>query len=226
MSQKEPGEQIGDVPYFPEEAEKLVWMSPNFPKIKGNQMTVSEIFTIAVEALKKEHKELCEAQAKFHYKPSDEIGCGIADLEEKHIQYILYKAFLQYGQLMVSYEEPYGNNKCDLVLYNDEIKENIWIEIKVHGYCTDGEYKKWTMIDIEKLKTLRQRGAHKYCLITALDNTRPDEHEWKEWVEKNLPEVVFNTGLFKFFEIKFSDKKRFIKGYYTICLLEIKNDSI
>jgi hypothetical protein len=187
-------------------------------------MTINEIFIIAVEALKKEHKALCEAQAKFHYKPSDEIGCGIADLEEKHIQYILYKAFLQYGQLMVSYEEPYENNKCDLMLYDDDIEEKIWIEIKAHGYCTDGEYKKWTLLDIDKLKTLRKRGALKYCLITAIDDTKPDEHEWKEWVETNLPEITFNSSLFNFYEINFSDKKKFINGYYTICLFEVKSN--
>lgn len=189
-------------------------------------MTIKDIFIIAFEALRKEHVVLCEAQSKFYYNPSDEIGCGIADLEEKHIQYILYKAFLQYGQLMVSYEEPYENNKCDLVLYNNEIGENFWIEIKAHGYCTDGEYKKWTMLDVEKLKTLRKRGVHKYCFITAVDDTKPDDQEWKEWVEMNLPEVAFNPCLFNFFEIKFSDKKRFINGYYTICLFEVKNNSI
>ena len=104
---------------------------------------VQEIFNTIFKALRDEDKYLIELSKRLHYKASDLGGVGIADLDEKHIQYILFKALIAKGNFQVYIEDPYkkGRGKCDLTLYDLNEEKSLWIEIKTTGWC-----KKWELI--------------------------------------------------------------------------------
>lgn len=186
-------------------------------------------FKTILEALKVEGKILIDRTSVFE---GVEKICrlkdveGIFNLDEKHIQYIVYKALLGMGDYRVYMEDPYkegGKKCCDITMYTHDWREPVWIEIKTTGWCTPGEYRKWTRADAEKLRTLSRKGARKYLLVTSIENGEQDGAEWNEWFEKEFQEVKFDPNLFgSFFSHKFKDGERTIEGYYTVCLLQVK----
>lgn len=184
---------------------------------------VQKYFTITLNALKKENRSINRAFSKFKYDPSDYTGKGINDLYEHHIQYILFKNFLEKGHLKVYMEDPYGEGKgvCDLTLYDRDWRKSLWIEIKVTGWCEDWQYRKWVKSDAQKLRNFHKKGGHKYLFVTSIEDERPNKIGWENWFKNNLPEVKFNTNLFGYFSTLFSDGKEFRKGYYTVCLLQV-----
>lgn len=190
---------------------------------------VQRVFNTIFKALREEDQSLSSLFSKFGYKdPTRLDGKGINALYEKSIQHILFKKLLENGKLQVYTEEKYENRKhenrkCDLVLHFGNY--TFWIEVKVMGYCTDGEYIKWMEPDIEKLGKLGSKGkgvVHKYLLVTSADDEKPREGEWRKWFKEELPKKVkFDPKLFKSFKTDISDGKRFIPGYYEICLLKV-----
>ena len=120
-------------------------------------------------------------------------------------------------------ENPYtkGKGKCDLTLYDPELNESLWIEIKVTGWCEDWQDKKWIKADIDKLKKIPGRNNQKYFLVTSIEDKIPDADEWGKWFKRNYRRVVFCPNLFDSFKTKFSDGKFFLDGYYTVCLLKV-----
>lgn len=186
---------------------------------------IQRYFRIIFHALKDEDRVLKKAFSKFQdeYKPEDETGKGINDLYEHHIQYILFKAFLQRGPLLVYVEDPYqkGKGRCDLTLYDPKSMKSIWIEIKVTGWCEDWQYKKWIKSDIDKLKKIPGRNNQKYFLVTSIEDKIPDADEWEKWFKRNYGRGGFCPNLFDSFKTKFSNGKKFLDGYYTVCLLKV-----
>ena len=168
-------------------------------------------------------KAFSKFKGDYEYDPTDETGKGINDLYEHHIQYILFKAFLQKGPLLVYVEDPYpkGKGTCDLTLYDPKSKKSIWIEIKVTGWCEDWQYKEWIKSDIEKLKKIPGRSNQKYFLVTSIEDKIPDADEWEKWFKRSYRGVVFCPNLFDSFKTKFSGGKAFVPGYFTVCLLKV-----
>lgn len=182
-------------------------------------------FGLILDALQKEDIILRKAFSKFQYDPSDETGKGINDLYEHHIQYILFKTFLEKGKYLVYMEDPYkkGRGKCDLTLYGSKPNKSLWIEIKVNGWCEDWQYRKWIESDVEKMKTLSGKEVLKYLLATSIEDEKPNvDDEWGRWFKTNLPGVIFDPNLCGHFKTLFSDGKEFRKGYYTVCLLRVR----
>jgi hypothetical protein len=192
---------------------------------KDLDVTVQRYFTLIINALKKEDKILKKAFSKFRYDPSDDTGQGITDLYEHHIQYVLFREFVEKGPLFVYMEDPYKKKrwKCDLTLYYPNVEKSIWIEIKVTGWCYDREYTKWIQRDIDKLSNIPDRGIMKYLLVTSVEEEKPIIKEWATWFKKmkDSPHFSFNPRLFSYFKTQFSDGKTFRPGYYAVCLLQI-----
>lgn len=184
-------------------------------------LDVQKYFNIILTALKKENRSLKKAFSKFKYDPSDYTGKGINDLYEHHIQYILFKNFLEKGPLKVYMEDPYERGACDLTLYDRNWRKSLWIEVKVTGWCEDWQYKKWVKSDAQKLGKFHKKGGRKYLFVTSIEDEKPNKTEWESWFKNNLPEVKFNNNLFAYFSTLFSDGKEFRKGYCTVCLLQV-----
>lgn len=187
------------------------------------QMCFKAIFQV----LKEESKFIISKTAAF--TEGNEICSlkdveGIFNLDEKHIQYIVYKALLEMGNYEVYMEDPYekGDRRCcDITMYGQDGKE-IWIEIKTTGWCDPGEYRKWIKEDAEKLRTLPQKGARKYLLVTSIEDGKQNGVEWGRWF-RNFKGVKFDPNLFgSFFSHDFKYGNKTIKGYYTVCLLKVK----
>lgn len=194
---------------------------------KNLGLHVQEVFSTIFKCLQEEDRDLSYLFSKFGYgDPTLLSGKGINALYEKSIQHILFKKLLENRKLKVYTERKYErrkfeNRKCDLVLHSGNY--TLWIEIKVLGYCTDGEYLKWLKPDIEKLKKSgsKGKGVHKYLLVTSTDNEIPDLRAWRKWFKEKFPKIKFNSKCFKYFKTEISDGKRFISGYYGVCLLKV-----
>jgi hypothetical protein len=170
------------------------------------------IFNTMINALKNEDRYLL--------KYADPEECGISNLDEKHIQYILYRSLLKLPGFNVYIEAPYGkgNRKCDLFIYKNGSK-SIWIEIKTAGWCWEADYKKWVQADSKKMRGLKQ--SQKYLLVTSVEKEKSEASEWADYFKKELVGIRFAPELFGFFRTKFMDRKIPQNGYYTICLLKV-----
>ena len=151
---------------------------------------------------------------------------GIFNLDEKHIQYIVYKALLgMIGDYRVYMEDPYpykerGKKCCDITIYTSDWRGAVWIEIKTTGWCSPGKYKEWTRADAQKLRHSK-KGASKYLLVTSIEDGEQDGTEWNKWF-RNFKGVKFDANLFgSFFSHEFKDGNKTVKGYYTVCLLKV-----
>jgi hypothetical protein len=191
-------------------------------------LRVRQVFNSICNALRKEDQELTHLFLKFGYEdPTLLGGKGINALYEKSIQHILFKKLLGNGKLRVYTERKYekktfDKRKCDLFLRSDNL--SFWIEVKVVGYCSDGEYIRWIKPDIEKLHKLNSKGkgVHKYLLVTSADDKKPNKRQWREWLKKELSSKIrFDPKLFRSFRTQISDEKQFIPGYYEVCLLKV-----
>ena len=149
-----------------------------------------QIFVVMLETLRKEDKYLLRRVYGKRNKISSlpEIG-GIFNLDEKHIQYILYKSLLELERYWFFIEDPYGKKdkrSCDLTVYTKRKnwEKSLWIEIKTTGWCHEGNYKNWIILDADKLGTLKHKKAQKYLLVTSIEDGEQDKKEWEDWFNK------------------------------------------
>jgi hypothetical protein len=191
-------------------------------------LCAQEVFNAIFNALREEDRDLNDLFSRFGYEdPTLLAGKGVNALYEKAVQHILFKKLLENRKLKVYTERKYKkktfeNRKCDLFLQFDNL--SFWIEVKVVGYCSDGEYIRWIRPDIEKLHKLnsKEKGVHKYLLVTSADDKKPNKREWREWLkEELLRKIRYDPKLFRFFRTQISDGKQFISGYYEVCLLKV-----
>ena len=198
-------------------------------RLPGRKITknVEKHFNIMVNALQKEDKDLREMAKRVVYEAKHFFGGGICFLEEKHLQYILFRSLLKSGDLEVYIEEPYrkGKMKCDLTLYDPGSELSIWIEIKAAGRWESipnkASYWRWINKDLKKLCKLNVKEGLKWLLLTWIESESPDESRWKASFEKNLKGITFEPSLFRYFQTVFSDGKRYCHGYYAISLLAV-----
>jgi hypothetical protein len=108
------------------------------------RLDVQMCFKIIIRALRNADKHIKKKHSAFGAGESipklKEIE-GIFNLDEKHVQYIVYKALLGMGNFPVYIEDPYGRGMgkhCDITIYTPNWKESLWIEIKATGWCIDG----------------------------------------------------------------------------------------
>ena len=80
------------------------------------ERVVKRYFDIIKKILSKEDKYLRMMAEKLEYDPEDFCG-GISELDEKHLQYIIFRNLLKMGDIEVYMEDPYGKKRCDLTLY-------------------------------------------------------------------------------------------------------------
>jgi len=195
----------------------------------NQSIDVQMCFQDIMKALRNADKRIKKTMSAFQEvegTPTLKEVEGIFSLDEKHVQYIVYKALLEMGKFPVYIEDPYAKGMakyCDVTVYAPDWRESLWIEIKATGWCEDEEYMRWVKSDTHKLGTLRQRGAKKYLLVTSIEDGKQDKTEWKDWFDKKIREVEFAHNLFDFFvSKKFKDGKKIIEGYYVVCLLRVK----
>jgi len=181
-------------------------------------LDVQMCFKTILKALKGEDKHIIERVSVFEVIdkiPKLKDVEGIFNLDEKHIQYILYKALLRTGDYQVYMEDSYeeGEEKfCDITVYTNDWRESLWIEIKTTGWCTEGNYRRWVKADAEKLIALSRKGARKYLLVTSIEDGKQDGTEWNEWFEKEFQEVKFDPNLFgSFFPANSKTERKLLK---------------
>ena len=179
-------------------------------------LTLQAVFGTIFNILKREDRYLLK-----YTGPKEPNECGVSNLEEKHIQYILYRNLLKLGGFSVYMEDPYnkGKRKCDLTIYPKNKNIGIWIEIKTTGWCWDGAFKKWVISDLRKMKPLQQR--RKYLLVSSLEDKKPAKSEWNDYFKREIRGVKFDPEFFRFFRTKFIDDRISRDGYYTLCLLKV-----
>jgi hypothetical protein len=157
---------------------------------------------------------------KLKYDPEDFCG-GISELDEKHLQYIIFQNLLKAGDNKVYMEDPYGKKKCDLTSYDKNY--SLWIEMKALGWDDSWERKgvdkRWINSDVKKLKELSRKKDHKYgyLLLTWIKSRKPNISVWKNWFDTDLKGVRFNATLFSYFRTRGKGRN----GYHVACLLEV-----
>jgi hypothetical protein len=186
------------------------------------EKVVKRYFDIVKKILSKEDKYLRRMAEKLDYDPEDFYG-GISELDEKHLQYIIFRNLLKMTDIKVYMEDPYGKKKCDLTLYDRNY--SLWIEMKAVGWDDSWERKevnkRWINSDVKKLKGIKKKKNHKYgyLLLTWIMSRKPNMLIWKNWFNTNLKGVRFNPSLFSHFRTSLRDKDR--NGYSIVCLLEV-----
>jgi hypothetical protein len=190
---------------------------------------VYRLFGVMLKALRREDKYLLDRVYKERNRiPSlPEVG-GIFNLDEKHIQYILYKSLLELDGYWFFIEDPYKEKDkryCDLTVYKKgkNWDKSLWIEIKTTGWCYEGNYKNWISSDAEKLRTLQNKKAQKYLLVTSIEDGKQDKKEWEDWFnKKEFQKIRFDRNLFgSFLSSRFKYNGRIVEGYYAVCLLQV-----
>jgi hypothetical protein len=102
--------------------------------LKIQPINVKLCFKKILDALKKEDKYLADNNSSIGGVVPNlkEIG-GIYNINENHVQYIVYKALLAIGDYHVYMEDPYSKtNKqcCDITLYSRDWKKSLWIGLR------------------------------------------------------------------------------------------------
>jgi hypothetical protein len=129
-------------------------------RIEELRIDARKHFNIMVSTLQEEDKNLKEIFGRFTHDADDYFGRGIFWLEEKHLQYLLFRSLLKFGDLQAYIEELYDKSKmkCDLMLYDSVGETSIWIEIKSAGFWENipntTAYWKWINADVKKLSRL------------------------------------------------------------------------
>lgn len=176
-------------------------------------MNLKAIFNSILKTLRDEDKYLLRFAEKNE--------CGISNLDEKHVQYIVYKNLLKLPGIRVFMEDPYGkgNLKCDLTIWSSDYRRSIWVEIKTVGWCWDSDYKRWIQLDLKKIKRLKK--PQKYLLVTSVEDEKPEVPDWIDYFKRGIPGIKFYSELFGFIRTRFIDEKKPRHGYYTLCLLKV-----
>ena len=189
---------------------------------------VQECFKIIMKALRNADKQIKKTMSPFETEANTPVLKkveGIFNLDEKHIQYIVYKALIGMGKFPVYIEDPYGRGMskyCDVTVYTPDWEKSLWIEIKTTGWCTEGEYSRCVKSDARKLSTLTQKGAGRYLLVTSIEDGKQHKAEWEEWFE-GLKGIKFAPNLFdSFASQKFKEGEKVVDGHYAVCLFQVE----
>jgi hypothetical protein len=189
------------------------------------------IFEVVVTAIEKEEAVLKGGLQRYpgDGPVQDPHGKGPAASCEKALREILSRAFEKHREFLVNTEIPHQgkdrHRQCDLCVCDSKAGKRTWIDIKAMGFCTEDQYETGLKAAAVNLQAPSKEVAGKYLLVTSVGIDEPKEVEWKGWFQKEMPEALFSGQLFKSLKIVFPDGKPFRQGYYTICLLRVRDDS-
>lgn len=186
-------------------------------------------FKIIFDALQKEDRDLRKLSKRFDYDPKHYTGRGLYFLDEKHLQYVLFKNLLKRGNFQVYMEDCYKKKKgrCDLTLYDPDpdSKREIWIEIKASRWWKNMErsitFKRWIDRDFRKLRSIHREGVEKYLLLLWIEDEKPNIRKWRIWFKENFKKVKFHPSVLGHFGTTFSDEENYRTGNYVVCLLKV-----